>query len=788
MTSPTLPAMAGLMQRAAATPPVRGARGLLARPRIGPPLKNAGALLLVVLALRLVFVSNPAPLGIIVYGAVIGLLYALIAFGLILVHRATRIINFAQAEIGAAAAVLAVLLIKQNGMPYLVALPLALVVGVLSGALVEVTIVRRFAKAPRLVLSVATIGVSLVFGALQLILPILFGATGDLGIDAAPIRTPFSGLELEIFPVILDANALVIVLASAAVLLGLTAFFKFTDIGFAVRAAAENSDRAVLLGIPVARVSSVVWMLAGALSALGLFLRVPLTGLPIGTSVGPFVLLYALSAAVIAKMERFSTALVAAVALGITEQAIFFSTRDALVPVAVTLPILLVAMLVQRKNQSRGQDTGISSWSLAKEHRLTPPELRGLPEVRWGTRGFQVLLLLTALGIPAVLSGTQQILISIVVIYGIVAVSLVILTGWSGQISLGQWGFAGLGAAVAGGVATRLSGDFFVAILLAGLAGAVAAVIIGLPALRIQGLYLAVTTLAFALAVQVFVLNPKYFGWLLPESGTFVERPIIFERFDTTEAVPFYYLTLIVLLLCLLSSRALRQSRAGRAMIAVRDNQRGSQAYGISIRTTRLWAFAISGFWAAIAGALFVYHQGAVDNTAFNPALSLTLLVVVVIGGSTSLPGAMIGTIYFGFVSYSGLSTGLQLLGTGLGALILLFFLPGGLSQLYYGLRDVLLRRIAARRGLLVPSLVADVRADSEKAVGKAGAAGPAPVALDTTSDRNLGSISLAATIARTTGVSPTALEDSSVRCPTCERVIPLQAAPYHEHLAAMSS
>jgi branched-chain amino acid transport system permease protein len=705
------------------------------RPRTGAPLAAVTALLVLIVGLRLAFSSRPAPAGVIAFGVIIGLLYGLLACGLILVYRATKIINFAQAEIGGAAAVTAVLLIKQYDVPYLVALPLALVVGGACGWLVELLVVRRFSKAPRLVLSVATIGLSLIFGAFQLILPFVFGVTSDLGIDARPIETPLSGFEVRISPLVFDANSLLVVLAAAAVLIALTAFFKFTEIGYAVRASAENAERALLLGIPVNRVSGVVWAIAGALSALGLFLRVPLTGLPVGTSVGPFVLLYALAAAVIAKMERFSTALVAAVGLGIAEQAIYFGTRDVLVPVAVTLPVLLVAMLVQRKGQSRGQDSGLSTWSLSKEHRLAPPELRSLPEVNASRVALFVIVIAAAVVLPRSLGPTQQNLSAVIAIYGIVAVSLVILTGWSGQISLGQWGFAGLGAAVTGGVATHLGGDFFVALLLAGLLGAVAAVIIGLPALRIQGLYLAVTTLSFALAVQAFVLNPKYFAWLLPGSRR-IERPLIFDRFDTSDSVSFYYLTLVFLALALLSARALRYSRAGRLLIAVRDNQRGAQAFGISVRAARVWAFAISGFWAALAGGLFAYHQQSVDNAAFAPELSLTLLMIVVIGGSTSLPGAMLGTAYFGAVKYSALSPQLQLLSSGLGALVLLMFLPGGLAQLFYGIRDLGLRAIARRRKLVVPSLIADVRiADGEPAVTVPG------VGIPQATGRSLGSI-----------------------------------------------
>src|SRR5436305_9796 len=120
------------------------------------------------------------------------------------------------------------------------------------------------------------------------------------------------------------ANALAIIIAVAVVVVGLTLFFRLTDVGIAVRASAENADRAVLLGISVRRLSTYVWMLAVALSALGVFLRIPVIGLPIGVDVGPFVLLYALAAAVIARMESFSVALAAAIGIGILEQSLYY--------------------------------------------------------------------------------------------------------------------------------------------------------------------------------------------------------------------------------------------------------------------------------------------------------------------------------------------------------------------------------------------------------------------------------------------------------------------------------
>lgn len=684
------------------------------RPGIGPVLRYVAPFLVLYAVLWTLLANHRPPLGIFLFGAVVGLLYGMVAFGLILIYRANRIINFAIAEMGATSAVLAVLLIKSRWhVPYLVALAIALGAAVVSGFLVDVVVVRWFAKSPRLILTVATIFVALVFAYVQFFLPKWI--TGRI-VDPAPPRTPFSGLRATVGGFRFDANALVVLVAVALVAAGLGVFFRATDTGLAVQASAENADRAALLGIPVKRVSTIVWMLGTALAALGVFLRAPVIGLPVGVLVGPQVLLFALTAAVAGRMERFSTALVIAVGLGVLDQTLYFFSGDPAIASAVVLPILLVIMLVQRGSLSRGHDTGVATWSLAAEYRPTPPELRRLPEVEWLTQGAKALAVAAAIFVPFGLSVFQRNIASVVVVYAIVGVSLVILTGWAGQISLGQWGFAGIGAAAASGMSVHLHADFFVTLVVAGVVGAIAAVVIGLPALRIQGLYLAVATLAFALAVQVYVLSPQYAGWLLPDRTRGIVRPVLYGRIDLADDRSFYWFTLVVLGLALLSARALRNSRAGRVLIASRDNPRGAQSYGISLARVRLTGFAVSGFWAAIGGALFAFHQGSIDTQAFDPQLSLLMLTIVVLGGLTSLPGAVLGAVFIGWTRYA-LSGQAQLLVGGVVSLALLMFLRGGLAQVLYSARDGILRWVAERRGVLVPSLVADRRVEREAEV-----------------------------------------------------------------------
>lgn len=674
---------------------------------LGPVLKVVVALGGLEVALQIFLRNNEPPPGVLAIGTLLGMLYALVAFGLILVYRANRIINFAQAEIGATAAVLGVLLIKSDHWPYLLALAVTIGAAMFSGAAVDVGVVRRFSKAPRLVLSVATIGVSLIFAVLQFYLPKWLG--GGFLLNPTPPKTPFSFGRIRIDPLYFDANSLVILVAGIAVAVGLFLFFKRTKTGMAVRAAAENADRARLLGISTERLSLIVWMLAGGLSAIGVFLRVPVVGIPVGADVGPYVLLYALSAAVIARMESFSVAAVAGIAIGVIEQSMYFFSHDAYLGATFMLPILLVSILLQRRRGARALDTGVETWSLSREFRPVPPELVRMREVPAARASVGVVAIGLLIGLPYMVGLSQQILASVIVIYAIVAVSMVILTGWAGQISLGQWGLAGVGAIVVSAVTVHLQLDFLATLALAGLAGALVSAVIGIPALRIQGLYLAVVTLAFAIAVQVFFMSPHYFPSWFPSGIQQIARPKLYGRFSLGGPKAFYFVCLAILALSLLSARSLRRSRAGRALIAARDNERCAASFGVSVRFARLSAFGISGFWAAIGGALFAYHEKTVNQGNFDPSISLLLLTIVVLGGVTSLPGAVLGAAFIGVLKYGGLSPAAQNLASGAGVLLILYVAPNGAAQVYYGARDALLRVLAARRNVVVPSLLADV-------------------------------------------------------------------------------
>jgi branched-chain amino acid transport system permease protein len=644
------------------------------------------------------------PNGIFLQGIVLGALNGMLAVGLVLVYRTNRIINFAQGELGAFAATLAAELVQRFGVPFYVAVLIGLVAAVLSSAFIEFAIIRRFSRAPRLILTVATIGVAQILGAIEVAIPYIFNKHAQL---KTGFNTPLSS-HFEYGKVIFAGDHIVALVVTPVVVAGLVWFLKGTGYGLAARAAAENTDRARLLGVRVKRVSLLVWVIAGFLSALTAILQAPITGFQLGAITGFGLLMPALAAAVIGRMESLPITFGAAVLITVAQQTIYFGTGKAGPDTGVIFAALLIALLVQRKRLGRSDITE-SSWQAVQEVRPVPGELAGLPEVRLLRLGLLALGAVVFVVLPLVLKPDRISLTSVIMLYAVVGISLVILTGWSGNVSLGQWAIVGVGALLAGRMASVPNPpDFFVVLLVCGLAGALVAVLIGLPALRIRGLFLGVTTLGFALAAGSWFFQS--FDIFRPRGA--ILRPVLFGIWDLSSERSYYYVCFAALILTMLAARNLRRSRVGRVLIGMRDNEKAAQSFGVPLVRTKLTAFAASGFIAAVAGALYAYHQQQLRGDRFPSELSLLIFSMVVIGGMGSMSGAILGAVYVRGTQYF-LPAQFQLFATGIGVLFLLLFFPGGLGQILYQVRDGYLRRVANRRGLLVPSLVAD-KANSE--------------------------------------------------------------------------
>ena len=340
-----------------------------------------------------------APRGQILNGAEFGAVNGLLALGLVLTYRASRVINFSYGAMGALAATVAVELNLAHHVNWFVCIGIALLVGAALGLFVDFVIRWRFFTAPRLIVMVVTIGLAQLFGGIQLLVPGWLGGPSIVG----GVTTPLSSHHVLIFPVLFNGNDLLIAIVVPVVLVALGWFLLRTDAGVAVRSVADNSDRARLLGIPVRRLSTLVWVIAGLLAGLTSILSTPSAGITIAAGAGPTLILPALAAAIIAGMESLPLAFGAGVALGITSGLFEFNMPryGSSIGDVVNLVAILAGLLFLQRKRSRADDAeeSFSSTGILKP---IPAALRSLPEVVAGRVGILALVGVVIVVIPLV--------------------------------------------------------------------------------------------------------------------------------------------------------------------------------------------------------------------------------------------------------------------------------------------------------------------------------------------------------------------------------------------------
>ncbi|HEY3239857.1 MAG TPA: branched-chain amino acid ABC transporter permease, partial [Acidimicrobiia bacterium] len=430
-----------------------------------------------------------------------------------------------------------------------------------------------------------------------------------------------------------------------------------------------------------------------------------------GVSAGfaPGVLLPALAAAVIGRMRNLPATVAASIAISVVTEACQFSLEKDVALVNLGLFVVVAGgLLLQQRKVLRGGDEVASAWSASDEQRPIPKELLGVASVRNTRLVLIVVGLLAVIIYPFVTSTGQTNLGGVIALNAIVAISLVVLTGWAGQVSLGQFAFVAIGAVVGGALTFTVGLSFWLAVPVATAFTAAFAVAVGIPALRIRGLFLAVTTFAFAVAAQKTLFSDRYFGWLLPQE---VKRPSLFF-FDFEDERSMYYLCVAALVLVIVLVVNVRKSRFGRVLIALRESEANVASFGVAAGRTRLAAFAFSGALAGFAGAIFAHQQRGLNADSFAATASVDIFVLAVLGGIGSVNGALLGSLYFNATRYfvtNPLFAGF--LGAG-GTLLLLYAAPGGLVSVVAQMRDAVLRVVAQRRQMVVPSLFADYDPD----------------------------------------------------------------------------
>lgn len=232
--------------------------------------------------------------------------------------------------------------------------------------------------------------------------------------------------------------------------------------------------------------------------------------------------------------------------------------------------------------------------------------------------------------------------ITSVFVYAIAGIGLMLLTGFTGQVSLGHAAFLGIGAYANAYFQTK-GIPFLVAVPLSGLLAAAVGVIVGLPALRMSGIYLTIATLAFAQIIeQVFIRWESVTGGF---GGMSVPKPVLLG-YQLDGEIPFYFLTLVILLGVLLAAINLLRSPTGRAWVAIRDSEIAAQSMGVNLAIYKTSAFGMSAFFTGLAGALFAHKIGYLAPDIFTILLSIQLLLMVVVGGLGSLHGAIYGAVF----------------------------------------------------------------------------------------------------------------------------------------------
>jgi ABC-type branched-subunit amino acid transport system ATPase component/ABC-type branched-subunit amino acid transport system permease subunit len=655
-------------------------------------------------------------LGEIMVGVTYGLQYGLLALGLVLVWRASRFVNFAHGQMGVLGSLFMGWLVLEQGLPYWFAIVCALLFGALFAALLEYVFVRKLEKAPRLVLLIASIGIAqTAFG---------FG-TFDFDfshIDLYFFRIPFfhvtNPFVLDLggrgYPVPLkdgwtigsvglsSAQVVTLVVAPLAVV-ALQLLFTRTELGKTIRAAAANPEAARLSGISVRRTSTIVWVIAGVLSTLTAILQAPqISGLDV-SNLGPTLLVRGLAAALLGGMTDFRKAFAAGIALGVVENEVLFHVSAQASNTVVFLAILL-GVLLQGRNLARGVRAGDDRVSEPIARQPLTERLREVSFARNVDRygwGFLVLVLLVLPQLPGLTSQGQAYSLVLVLSFAIVTLGITLLTGWAGQISLGHVGLLGVGAYSAAAAAGKGWG-LPVVLLYAGVITALVAVPVGLPALRYRGLFLAVTTLGFAVVAPTYLFRIGVFG---EESTGNARLPLDSVRIPFAGSLDskrqLYYVALGVLLLVVASLTAFRRSGPGRALLAVRDNEATAAAHGLPPYAVKLVALAMSGFIAGLGGAVWAMANERWNYERFDPNLSLVVLGIAIVGGLGSLYGPVVGA--FMVLAAPSLYQPLDTIGWRAffsGALVLnvLLFLPGGVTQAVERLRTALLR--AMEKGL----------------------------------------------------------------------------------------
>jgi branched-chain amino acid transport system permease protein len=601
-----------------------------------------------------------------VLGIATGSIYAVAASGLVVTYVTSGIFNIAHGAIGMFCAFLFWQLHVAWGWPTLVAFVVVVfVLAPLMGALIERLLIRNLRGASVAQSLVVTVG----------LLVLLLGLADTIWKpdQSRTVVGFFAGSGVHLGEVFVTSHQLITVAAGLAVAVFIYLFLNRTRIGVAMRAVVDDRNLASLAGAKPDRVSQLAWAIGASMAALAGILLAPI--LSLNTITLTLLIVNAFAAAMVGRLKSLPLTFAGAIALGLIENyAIGYLNLTgwlaALQPSLPTIFLFLMLLFLPESRLRAGRLIGAVTPRVPTARRALLGAI-GLVGAVWIVSGF--------LGAGDLSRVGQGLGLSLIML------SLILLTGYGGQVSLGQMTFAGVGAyvMVKSGGGTSILGLLLAAVITGGLGA-----IVALPSLRLQGLYLALWTMAFAL-----LMEHLFFGNVLGLSAIAIGRLKVFGiSFASDKA----YLLLLAGLFGLGGMFVLwiRRGPFGRLLMAMRDSPVACATLGLSLTRTKLAVFMISAAMAGVGGALYAGAITQVGSVEYLMLQSLPLLLLAVIGGITSVSGALIGGLSFALLpilaSHIPQVQGLVPLLIGLAA-VSVGRNPNGLAfQISEGLRKVL--------------------------------------------------------------------------------------------------
>ena len=608
-----------------------------------------------------------------VIGLVIGSTYAIAASGLVVTYATSNVFNIAHGAVGMVMAFLYWELHVRDGLPTLPALAFVILVAApLFGLLIERVMMRKLTEAPVAVALVVTVALLVAcIGVAQYCWP-------PEGRDVSEF---FLGHGIKVGQVFVTAHQMITFATAIAVAVGLYVLLNKTRTGTAMRAVVDNRELLALHGARPNRLSGLSWALGSSLAALAGILLAPQLSLDYFNLT--LLVISAYAAAMVGRLKNLPRTFVGAILLGLltsyAQLAVQYvphhidKSLGGLVQGArIALPtlfLLLVMLLLPQDKLRVGRVTGTT----------LPP----LPSWR-RTLGWGAVLMAVVYTVTGLLSNADNSRFGQALCLSLIMLSLVVLTGYGGDVSLCQLSFVGVGALVVGKYFHAVTPLSLVgAFVVTGLLGVAVAV----PALRLRGLYLGLGTLAVAVGLDNLVFATKLGfgvggGSLVLPRGSILGRSLASERaFTLVVAAAFVVMSVVVL--------SIRRGKYGRILLATRDSEAACATLGFNTRAVRVLVFGVSAGLAGVAGAFYAGMHVSISTQDFFFFKSLPLLLFAVVGGVTCATGALLGGLIFGllpvvadqFPAIAPLTFPLLLL-----AVLSLGGNPNGVANLLFGL------------------------------------------------------------------------------------------------------